>query len=48
MTNMQRKISRRDVLKQTTALGVAAAATFIPMHPSIAQQAKAKIGLLLP
>jgi branched-chain amino acid transport system substrate-binding protein len=48
MTNMQRKISRRDVLKQTTAVGVAAAATLIPIHPSIAQQAKVKIGLLLP
>jgi len=48
MTHMPRKISRRDVLKQTTAVGLAAATTFIPMYPSIGQQAKVKVGLLLP
>ncbi len=45
---MQQKISRRDFFKQTTAVGLAAATTCIPMHPAIAQQAKVKIGLLLP
>lgn len=48
MTSMQRKISRREVLRQTTAAGLAAATTFVPMRPAIAQQAKVKIGLLLP
>ena len=48
MTNAPRKMSRRDVLKQTTAVGLAAATSFIPMRPSIGQQAKVKVGLLLP
>ena len=48
MTNTPRKMSRRDVLKQTTAVGLAAATSFIPMRPSIGQQAKVKVGLLLP
>jgi branched-chain amino acid transport system substrate-binding protein len=48
MTNMQRKISRRELLRQTTAAGLAAATTFVPMRPAIGQQAKVKIGLLLP
>jgi branched-chain amino acid transport system substrate-binding protein len=41
-------MSRRDVLKQTTAAGLAVATSFIPMRPSIGQQAKVKVGLLLP
>jgi branched-chain amino acid transport system substrate-binding protein len=41
-------MSRRDLLKQTTVAGLAAATNFIPAHPAIAQQAKVKIGLLLP
>lgn len=48
MTDMQRKISRRELLKNTTAAGLATATAFVPMHPAIAQQAKVKIGLLLP
>jgi len=48
MTDMQRKMSRRELLKNTTAAGLAAATTFVPMYPAIAQQAKVKIGLLLP
>ena len=48
MTNTPRKMSRREVLKQTTAVGLAAATTFIPMRPSIGQKAKVKVGLLLP
>lgn len=48
MTNTSRKMSRRDVLKQTTAAGLAVATSFIPMRPSIGQQAKVKVGLLLP
>ena len=48
MTNTPRKMSRRNVLKQTTAVGLAAATSFIPMRPSIGQQAKVKVGLLLP
>lgn len=48
MTNTPRKMSRRDLLKQTTAVSLAAATSFIPMHPSIGQQAKVKVGLLLP
>jgi branched-chain amino acid transport system substrate-binding protein len=45
---MQRKISRRELLRQTTAAGLAAATTFVPMRPAVARQAKVKIGLLLP
>lgn len=45
---MQQRISRRDLFKQTTAVGSVAATTCIPMHPAIAQQAKVKIGLLVP
>lgn len=48
MTDMQRKMSRREILKSTAATGLAMATTFVPMHPAIAQQAKVKIGLLLP
>src|SRR5215472_3724393 len=48
MTYTPRKISRRDVLKQTTAIGLATATIFIPMYPSISQQAKVRVGLLLP
>lgn len=48
MTSSQRKMSRRDLLKQTTVAGLAAATNCIPAHPAIAQQAKVKIGLLLP
>lgn len=48
MTKRQNNISRRELLRQTGMTGLAAATTFIPMHPAIAQQAKVKIGLLLP
>lgn len=48
MTKRQRNISRRELLRQTGMTGLAAATTFIPMYPAIAQQAKVKIGLLLP
>lgn len=48
MTKRQNNISRRELLRQTGMTGLAAVTTFIPMHPAIAQQAKVKIGLLLP
>lgn len=48
MTKRQNNISRRELFRQTGMTGLAAATTFIPMHPAIAQQAKVKIGLLLP
>lgn len=48
MTSSQRKMSRRDLLKQTTVAGLAAATNFIPACPAIAQKAKVRIGLLLP
>ncbi len=48
MIDKQRHLSRRELLRQTTAAGVAAATTFVPMRPAIGQQAKVKIGLLLP
>jgi branched-chain amino acid transport system substrate-binding protein len=48
MTSLKRGISRRDVLRQTAAVGVAAAANVVPALPAFGQRAKVKVGLLLP
>jgi len=48
MTSKNRNFSRRRFLTHTTALGVAAAATFVPTRFAIGQKAKVKVGLLLP
>ena len=48
MTSLKRGISRRDVLRQTVAVGVAAAANVVPALPAFGQRAKVKVGLLLP
>jgi len=48
MTRLQRNFSRRTFLKHTTAIGLAAASTFVPTRFAIGQKAKVKIGLLLP
>jgi branched-chain amino acid transport system substrate-binding protein len=48
MTIMQRNYSRRAFLRHTTATGLSAAAIFVPARFAIGQQAKVKVGLLLP
>jgi len=45
MTSMDLNFSRRGFLKHTSALGVAAAATFMPTRFAIGQKAKVKVGL---
>jgi len=48
MTIMQRTYSRRAFLRHTAATGLGAAAAFAPARFAIGQQAKVKVGLLLP
>jgi branched-chain amino acid transport system substrate-binding protein len=48
MRNLQRKLSRRDLLGHAAAAGLASATTFLPARPAIGQTAKVKVGLLLP
>jgi len=48
MTNSTRKASRRRVLAGMAAAGAAAAAGFVPTRFAIGQQAKIRLGLMLP
>src|SRR5262245_15669757 len=48
MTIMLRSVSRRAFLRNTSAIGLGAAATFAPARFAIGQKAKVKVGLLLP
>lgn len=48
MRSLLRNMTRRDLLRQTAAAGLASASGFLPAAPAIAQKAKVKIGLLLP
>jgi branched-chain amino acid transport system substrate-binding protein len=48
MISLQGKVSRRDVLKGTSAVALAAASTAVPTGFAIGQKAKVRVGLLLP
>jgi branched-chain amino acid transport system substrate-binding protein len=48
MISLQGKASRRDVLKGTSAVALAAASTVVPAGFAIGQKAKVRVGLLLP
>jgi branched-chain amino acid transport system substrate-binding protein len=48
MIRLQGKVSRRDVLKGTSAAAIAAASTALPSGFAIGQKAKVRVGLLLP